>query len=72
MALIDEYAGKTDLDTRFDEMHGYIDTAVDTLTEEMDRQVKEVRGDIARLQQETNNRFDEVMQELREIKGRLP
>ena len=26
--------------------HGYIDTAVDTLTTEMDRQFKKVRGDI--------------------------
>ena len=46
------------VDERFDEMRGYIDTAVETLTEEMDRQFKEVRGEIQGLRREMNSRMD--------------
>ena len=57
---------KTELDesleTNFNDLQGYIDTAVGTLTEEMDRQFKEVRGDIAKL----DRRFDEVLTAIRE------
>ena len=46
-------------------MKSYVDTAVDTLTEEMDRQFKEVRGDIAKLDEKVDKRFDEVLQAIR-------
>ena len=40
---------KAELDANFDDMEGYVDTAIGTLTDEMDRQFKEVRGDIAQV-----------------------
>ena len=58
-------ATKGDLDTSFEDMKSYVDTAVDTLTEEMDRQFKEVRGDIAKLDEKVDKRFDEVLQAIR-------
>ena len=39
----------TTLDANLETIQGYVDTAVDTLTTEMDRQFREVRGDIAQL-----------------------
>ena len=51
----DAPATKGDLDTSFEDMRGYVDTAVGTLTVEMDRQFKEVRGDIKHLQDDVTN-----------------
>ena len=55
-----------DLAIGLDAVIGYVDTAVDTLIEEMDRQFKEVRGDIAKLDAKVDKRFDEVLQAIRE------
>ena len=57
---------KADLDASVEVTHGYIDTAVDTLTAEMDRQFKEVCGDIARLDAKVDRRFDEVLKAIKE------
>ena len=48
------------LDTNFTGMKGYVDTAVDTLTVEMDRQFKELRGDMDRQFQKVTWRFQEL------------
>ena len=68
MTTTDQHAPatKADLDASFEDMRGYVDTAVDTLTVEMDRQFKEVRGDIAKLDAKVDKRFDEVLQAIRE------
>ena len=55
------------LETNFNDMKGYVDTAVATLTEEMDRQFKEVRGDIAKLDAKVDKRFDEVIQSIKSL-----
>ena len=56
----DAPATKGDLDTSFEDMRGYVDTAVGTLTVEMDRQFKEVRGDIKHLQDDVTMIKDDV------------
>ena len=45
----DAPATKSDLDTSFEDMRGYVDTAVDTLTEEMDQQFKQVNGKLDKI-----------------------
>ena len=45
----DAPATKGDLDTSFEDMRGYVDTAVDTLTEEMDQQFKQVNGKLDKI-----------------------
>jgi hypothetical protein len=52
-------ATKADLDASFNDMKGYVDTAVDTLTTEMDRQFKQER-------QHMDRRFDEILQAIKE------
>jgi hypothetical protein len=47
------------LETNFSDMKGYVDTAVDTLTEEMDRQFKE-------LSTKLDTKFTEVLTAIRE------
>ena len=51
MATTDQYAPatKADLDASFEGMRGYVDTAVDTLTEEMDQQFKQVNGKLDKI-----------------------
>ena len=39
----------TSLETNFADMKGYVDTAVDTLTEEMDQQFKQVNGKLDKI-----------------------
>ena len=43
------YVTKTDLDANLEVVHGYVDTAVDTLTAEMDRQFKDVNGKLDKI-----------------------
>ena len=45
--------------TDIDDIHGYVNTAVETLTKEMDCQFKELRKDM-------NERFDEVLKAIKE------
>ena len=45
----DAPATKGDLDESFEDMKGYVDTAVDTLTEEMDRHFKQVNGKLDKI-----------------------
>ena len=45
----DAPATKSDLDTSFEDMKCYVDTAVDTLTEEMDQQFKQVNGKLDKI-----------------------
>ena len=45
----DAPATKGDVDTSFEDMRGYVDTAVDTLTEEMDQQFKQVNGKLDKI-----------------------
>ena len=61
MATTDQHAPatKTDLDASFEDMRGYVDTAVDTLTEEMDRQFRE-------LSTKLDTKFAEVLTAIRE------
>ena len=51
MATTDQHAPatKADLDASFEDMRGYVDTAVDTLTEEMDQQFKQVNGKLDKI-----------------------
>ena len=55
----DAPATKGDLDTSFEDMRGYVDTAVDTLTAEMDRQFKESR-------EHMDTKFAEVLKAIKE------
>ena len=48
-----------------------IDTAVDTLTVEMDRQFKEVRTDIAALRTDMDQQFKEVHGKMDAMEARL-
>ena len=66
------------MDERFNEILGYIDTAVGTLTTEMDRQFKEVRGEIAEVRgamdrqfQEFNGKLDNIQSDVQAIKDHL-
>ena len=55
----DAPATKGDLDTSFEDMKCYVDTAVDTLTEEMDSQFKEFRKHM-------DTKFAEVLKAIKE------
>ena len=69
MATEQERAVSTDDLEKLDEsIRGYIDTAVDTLTTDMDRQFKEVREDIRGLHTAFDTRFNVVERQLSEIK----
>ena len=61
MATTDQHAPatKADLDASFEDMRGYVDTAVDTLTAEMDRQFKESR-------EHMDTKFAEVLKAIKE------
>ena len=59
-------ATKAELDASIALVGEYVDTAVDTLTAEMDRQFKEVRGDIKEFRSDIDKRFDEVLKAIRE------
>ena len=61
MATTDQHAPatKADLDASFEDMRGYVDTAVDTLTAEMDRQFKESR-------EHMGTKFAEVLKAIKE------
>ncbi len=63
MVTTDQHAPatKADLDASFEDMRGYVDTAVDTLTEEMDRQFKKVSTKL-------DTKFAEVLTAIREHK----
>ena len=51
---------KAELDASFEDMRGYVETAVETLTEEMDRQFKEVNGKLDSLE----GKVDKIMEHL--------
>ena len=53
-------ATKGDLNSLADDLHGYVDTAVDTLTAEMDRQFKVV-----------NAKLDDITATLIRLEGKL-
>ena len=57
------------MDERFDEMRGYIDTAVETLTAEMDRQFKAVRSEIQGLRKDMNSRMDTLESKFDTLEG---
>ena len=61
MATTDQHAPatKADLDASFEGMRGYVDTAVDTLTAEMDSQFKEFRKHM-------DTKFAEVLKAIKE------
>ena len=59
-------ATKQGLDTSFEDMRGYVDTSVDTLTAEMDRQFMEVQGKITELSAKLDAKFAEVLTAIRE------
>ena len=62
-------AAKADLDASFEDMKGYVDTAVGTLTAEMDRQFKAVRGEIQGLRKDMNSRMDTLESKFDTLEG---
>ena len=66
MAVAD-YVTKTDLDANLELVHDYVDTAVDTLTVEMDRQFKEVRSEMDRQFKGVDLQFEGVNSKLDKI-----
>ena len=59
------------VDTAVDTLKCYVNTRVDVLTEEMDRQFEEVHGEIKGVRKEMNKRFDKVDKTLESIVKRM-